>query len=150
MVRYSRSRQNVARGKAMFSALLLTISIVALAQFGAFYWRAVVAGIAAQPVSEQVLAAANVNTGTLRGEDYRSLAQLHKLTPDISAKSSGLGLVPLYFKLIHAIGKLASGRIAALAEWADGERVLCARYAAVQIDRRLHSNLEFAASMRSC
>jgi hypothetical protein len=134
----------------MFSALLLAISIVALAQFGVFYWRAVVAGIAAQPVSEQVLAAANVNTGTLRGEDYRALAQLHKLTLDICAKSSGLGLVPLYFKLIHAIGKLASGRIAGLAEWAESERALCARYAAVRIDRRLQANLELAASMRSC
>jgi hypothetical protein len=134
----------------MFSALLLAISIVALAQFGAFYWRAVVAGIAAQPVSGQVLAAANLNPGTLRGEDYRSLAQLHKLTTDICAKSSGLGLVPLYFKLVHAIGKMASGRIAALAEWAESERALCARYAAVQIDRRLQANLELAASMRSC
>ena len=134
----------------MFSALILAISIVALAQFGAFYWRAVVVGIAAQPVSEQVLAAANVDAGTLCGEHYRSLAQLHQLTPDICAKSSGLGLVPLYFKLVHAIGKLASGRVAALAEWADGERVLCARYAAVQIDRRLQANLQLAASMRSC
>ncbi len=133
----------------MFSVLLLAISIVALAQFGVFYWRAVVAGIAAQPVSGQVLAAANVNTGRLRGEDYRSLAQLHKLTPDICAQSSGLGLVPLYFELIHAIGKLASGRIAALAEWAESERALCARYAAVRIDRRLQANLELAASMRS-
>jgi hypothetical protein len=97
----------------MFSVLILAISIVALAQFGAFYWRAVVVGIAAQPVSEQVLAAANLDTRTLRGEDYRSLAQLHKLTLDICAKSSGLGLVPLYCKIIHATGKLASGRITA-------------------------------------
>ena len=134
----------------MFSILILAISVVALTQFGAFYWRAVVVGIAAQPVSEQVLAAANVDTRTLRGEDYRSLAQLHKLTPDICAKSSGLGLVPLYFKIIHAIGKLASGRIAALANWAESERVLCARYAAVQVNRRLQSNLQLAASMRSC
>jgi len=134
----------------MFSALLLAISIVALAQFGAFYWRAVVAGIAAHPVSGQVLAAANLETGTLRGDDYRLLAQLHKLTPDLCAKSSGLGLVPLYFKLIHAIGKLATGRIAMLAAWAESERVLCAHYAAVQIDRRLQANLELAASMRSC
>ena len=134
----------------MFSVLILAISIVALTQFGAFYWRAVIVGIAAQPVSEQVLAAANVDTRTLRGEDYRSLAQLHKLTPDICAKSSGLGLVPLYFKFIHATGKLASGRITALANWAESERVLCARYAAVQVDRRLQANLQLAASMRSC
>jgi hypothetical protein len=134
----------------MFSALILAFSIVALAQFGAFYWRAVVAGIAAQPVSEQVLAAANVDSRTLCGEDYRSLAQLHKLTPDICTKSSGLGLVPLYFKIMHGIGKLASGRITALADWAESERVLCARYAAVQVDRRLQANLQLAASMRSC
>ena len=134
----------------MFSALILAISTVALAQFGAFYWRALVVGIAAQPVSGQVLAAANVAAETLRGEDYRPLAQLHQLTPEICAKSFGLGLVPLYFKLIHAIGKLASGRITALADWAESERVLCARYAAVQIDRRLQANLGFAASMRSC
>jgi hypothetical protein len=134
----------------MFSALILAISIVALAQFGAFYWRAIVVGIAAQPVSGQVLAAVNVNTGTLCGDDYRSLAQLHHLTPDICAKSAGLGLVPLYFKFCHAIGKLASGRVAALANWAESERILCARFAAVQIGRRLQANIELAASMRSC
>jgi hypothetical protein len=134
----------------MFSALLFVISIVALAQFGVYYWRAIIAGIASQPVSEQVLAAAKVGTETFRGEDYRSLAQLHKLTPDLSAKSSGLGLVPLYFKAIHAVGELAAGRMAAVANWAEGERVLCARYAAVQVDRRLQGNLAFAAAMRSC
>jgi len=134
----------------MFSALILAISIVALTQFGVFYWRAVVVGIAAQPVSGEVLAAANVATGTLRGEDYRSLAQLHQLTPDICAKSSGLGLVPLYFRIIHAVGKLASGRMTALADWAESERVLCARYTAVQVNRRLQANLQLVASMRSC
>jgi hypothetical protein len=130
--------------------MLLTISIVALAQFVAYYWRAVVAGIAAQPVSGQVLAAAHLDAGVLHGEDYRSLVQLYKLTPALSARRSGLGLVPLYFKFIHTLGILAAGRVAALADWAENERVLCARYAAVQIDRRLQANLALAASIRSC
>ena|SRR5262249_8981466 len=134
----------------MFSALLLAISIAALAQFAVFYWRALVAGVAAQPVSEQVLAAARVDSGGMCGEDYRSLAQLHKLTPELSAKPSGLGLVPMYFKIIHAVGSLAAGRVAALENWAENERVLCARYTAVQVDRRLQANLAFAATMRSC
>jgi len=124
--------------------------MAALAQFGVFYWRALVAGVAAQPVSEQVLAAAKVDSETMRGEDYRSLAQLHKLTPELCAKSSGLGLVPVYFKLMHAIGTLAAGRVATLADWAESERALCARYAAVQVDRRLQANMAFAAAMRSC
>ena len=38
----------------------------------------------------------------------------------------------------------------AIAMWSERERVMCAQYAAVQVDRRLHANLEFAASMRSC
>jgi hypothetical protein len=134
----------------MLSALILAISMVALAQFALYYWRAVVTGVAAQPVSGQVLAAARLDTGILRGDDYRSLAQLHKLTPNLHAGSSSLGLVPLYFKIIQAIGTLASGRITGLAEWAESERALCARYAAVQVDRRLQANLALAASIRSC
>jgi hypothetical protein len=90
-----------------------------------------------------------VETGALSGEDFRSLAQLHKLTPELCAKS-GLGLVPLYFNFLHAVGSLAAGRVAALADWAEGERILCARYAAVQIDRRLQANLALSASIRSC
>jgi hypothetical protein len=134
----------------MFSALILAITTAALVQFAVFYWRAVVICVAEQPVSEGVLAAANVERGTVRGDDYRSLAQLHKLTPALCATPSGLGLVPAYFKLMQAIGALAAGRVAALADFAESERGLCARYAAVQIDRRLQANLEFAASMRSC
>lgn len=134
----------------MFSATLLAISILALAQFAAYYWRAIVAGIAAQPVSGQVLAAAHLETATLRGEDYLSLVQLHNLTPDLGRRSSGFGLVPLYFQLTRGIDALARGRFAAIAEWAESERVLCARYAAVQVDRRLQANLALAASIRSC
>jgi len=134
----------------MFSAMLLTISVAALGQFAVFYWRAVVAGIAAQPVSEQVLAAAKVESDAIRGEDFRSFAKLHDLTPDLSPRPAGLGFVPAYFSFIHVIGKLAAGRVSTLANWAESERTLCARYAAVQIDRRLQSNMALTAAMRSC
>jgi hypothetical protein len=133
----------------MFSAMLLTISTVALAQFAVYYWRAVVSGVAAQPVSEEVLAAAQVQ-GTVHGRDFRALAELHQLTPDLEQKGSSLGLVRCYFELIHAVGTLATGRLASLAGWAERERLLCARYAAVQVERRLQANLALAASIRSC
>ena len=45
----------------MLSVMILAISIVALAQFALYYWRAVVTGVAAQPVSGQVLAAVGHN-----------------------------------------------------------------------------------------
>jgi len=38
----------------------------------------------------------------------------------------------------------------ALAAWSEQERAICARYAAVQVGRRLQANLELAASLRSC
>ena len=134
----------------MFSAMLLAISAVALSQFVVFYWRAVVAGEAAQPISQQVLDAASMDAKTIGGGDYRTLVQLHELTPDLSSGRDSLGFVPVYFKFVHAIGTLATGRISVLADWAEKERALCARYAAVQVDRRLQSNMALAASMRSC
>jgi hypothetical protein len=134
----------------MFSALLLAISSVALVQFALYYMRAVVAGVAAQPISAEVLEAAQLENGVLRGRDFRTLAQLHQLTPNLQKSGSGLGLVKAYYQMIHAVGNLASGRMAGLANWAEREQVLCARYAAVQIDRRLQANLEMAAAIRSC
>ena len=133
----------------MFAALLLTISVVALAQFGAFYWRALVASEAALPISQQVLEAASTDCTSLRGEDFPAFAELHAVTPGLGWKSADLGLVPAYYKLIHMVGTLASGRMAGLASWAEGERLLCARYAAVQVDRRLQANLELASSLRA-
>jgi hypothetical protein len=37
-----------------------------------------------------------------------------------------------------------------LTAWSERERVICVRYAAVQVGRRLQTNLELAASLRSC
>jgi hypothetical protein len=134
----------------MFSAMLLTISMVALVQFAMYYIRSVVAGVAAQPISEQIIAAVSLNGSQLSGRDFGVVAKLHELTPNLQKKSSGIGLARAYFEVVHAVGQLAAGRIASVANWAEGERVLCVRYAAVQVDRRLQSNLALAASIRSC
>ena len=55
----------------MFSAMLFAISIVALAQFALYYWRAVVAGVAAQPISQDVLATVQVAGSELCGVIFR-------------------------------------------------------------------------------
>jgi len=133
----------------MFSALLFTISLVALVQFAAYYWRSVVAGVAAQPISEEVLAALSLERGKLSGRDFQVVAKLHELTPNLQEKVSGIGLVRAYFHVTHAMGDLASGRVARVARWAEREQALCVRYAAVQVDRRLKSNLALAAAIRS-
>jgi len=134
----------------MFSAMLLAISIVALSQFAIYYWRAVLAGVAAQPVSDRVLVAAQVENGRLMPQHFQTLAGLHELTPDLFPDRSGLGLVRLYYRLIEGLDGFLGKKIPALANWSERELALCARYAAVQVDRRLQANLDLAASLRSC
>jgi len=134
----------------MFSAMLLAISIVALSQFAIYYWRAVLAGVAALPVSDRVLIAAQVENGRFTPEDFQTLAGLHKLTPDLDLNGSGLGLVRLYYWVIEGLDAFFGKKIPAFAVWSERERVICARYAAVQVDRRLQANLDLAAALRSC
>jgi hypothetical protein len=134
----------------MFAAMLFAISIVALSQFALYYWRAVVAGVAAQPVSHRVLEAAHVEGDSLSAKDFETLAGLHDLTPDLQPERGGLSLVRLYFRAIGTIEVVLGGSIPSVAAWGQRERAICARYAAVLIDRRLQANLELAASLRSC
>jgi len=134
----------------MFAAMLFAISVVALAQFAAYYWRAMLAGAAAQPVSERVLEAAGVENGELTGRDFGTLVGLHRVTPRLSPASDGLLSVRLYYRVVDVLGALASTHLPAIAAWSKRETAICARYAAVQIDRRLQANLEMAAAARSC
>jgi hypothetical protein len=134
----------------MFATMLFAISIVALAQFGLYYWRAVLAGVAAQPVSDRVLSAARVENGRVAPEHFETLAGLHDLTPELFPNRGGLGLVRLYYRVIQGLDAVVGTRIPSLAAWSLRERVICARYAAVQVDRRLQANLQLAASLRSC
>jgi len=132
-----------------FSAMLLAISIVALSQFALYYWRAVLAGVAALPVSDRVLVAAQVENGQLTPEDFQTLAGLHDLTPDLYPNRSGLGLVRATTVLSKVLTPF-SARFPPSLSGSERERVICARYAAVQVDRRLQANLDLAASLRSC
>ncbi len=134
----------------MLSAMLLTISVVALSQFAVYYWRALVMGVASQPVSERVLEAAHVQDARLTGDHFKVFAELHNLTPDLRPGPRGLGFVRIYYSAVLALAKFAGRFSHSIADWTERERVLCARYAAVQIDRRLQANLALAASIRSC
>jgi len=134
----------------MFAAMLLTISLVALTQFALYYWRAVLSGVASQPISHEILEAVQVEESGLCGSDFERLASLLTLTPELKSSHVGLGFVPAYYKMVGKVADLF-GRISpALLSWSEQERVLCARYAAVQIGRRLEANLAQAASIRSC
>ena len=130
----------------MFAAMLFAISIVALSQFAVYYWRAMLAGAAGQPISERILAAAGAQDGQLTGRHFATLLGIHDLTPELNSGSDGLFLVRLYFRVVDMLGRA----LPAISAWSQRELAVCARYAAVQIDRRWQMNLELAASLRSC
>jgi hypothetical protein len=132
----------------MFALMLFAISIVALTQFGLYYWRAVLASAASQPVSDGILKAAGVENGRVTGSDFQTLVGLHDLTPVLHQSATGLGLVRLYYRLVDSLSALAG--MTAIAAWREKELAVCARYVAVQIDRRLQANMEMAAVLRSC
>jgi hypothetical protein len=134
----------------MFAAILFAISIVALTQFALFYWRAMLAGAAELQVSDRVFAAVHAEGGQLTAQDFPALVKLHDLTPDLNPGSSSMGLVRLYFAAVEGIGALLGQHMPSIAAWSQQEGLVCARYAAVVVDRRLQANLALAASVRSC
>jgi len=134
----------------MFSAMLFAISLVALAQFGLYYWRAVLTGVASHPISSEILEAVQVSETDLCGADFDRLVSLLSLTPELKGSHGNLGFVPAYFKIIGKAAELFGSISPALLGWSERERVLCTRYAAVQIGLRLEANLAQAAAIRSC
>jgi hypothetical protein len=133
----------------MFSAALLSIAVVALGQFAVYYWRAVFTGMASLPISSRVLEAARVQEESLCGSDFEKFASLLNLTPELKEAKGGLGMVKAYYSVIQRAEKMFASFSPMMAGWAEKERLLCARIAAVHVDRRLEANLIQAASIRS-
>jgi hypothetical protein len=133
----------------MFSAALLSIAVVAMGQFAVYYWRAVFTGMASLPISSRVLEAAQVQEESLCGNDFEKFASLLTLTPELKETKGGLGMVRAYYAVVQRAQSAFASFSPMMAGWAEKERMLCARIAAIHIDRRLESNMMQAASIRS-
>src|ERR1700692_3876 len=121
----------------MFSAALLSIAVVALGQFAVYYWRAVFTGMASLPISSRVLEAAQVQEESLCGNDFEKFASLLTLTPELKESRGGLGMVKAYYSVVQRAEAVFASFSPMMVGWAEKERMLCARIAAVHIDRRL-------------
>ena len=134
----------------MFATMLLTVSVAALAQFAVYYWRSVMGGVASQPISDNVLAAAGLNGRPLCAGDFSTFADLHEITPTLQERVRGFGVASFYYRLTGALGRLTRPLVPAVAKWSESEQATCSRYAAVLLDRRMKSNLACSAALRSC
>ena len=134
----------------MIAAILSAISIAAMVQFALYYWRSVLAGVAAQPLSDRLREAAGLASTSVGPADFHTVVNLHQLTAGLKDDDNGLGAVRAYYSVVEKIGQLARLRLPALAAWTEREMATCSRYVAVLVDQRLQRNLACAAEIRSC
>jgi hypothetical protein len=129
----------------MLAPLILVLSTIALGQFGVYYWRALVVTAATQPLSDRARAAAQLATDNSGAPEFSAVLSLHKLTPGLGGRGSGLKLVSTYYSVVNALGRV----VPSLSGWVNGEKAVCARYAAVMLDRRLAHVAACVASSQS-
>jgi hypothetical protein len=133
----------------LIATIMFAISGAALGQFALYYWRSVVAGVAAQPVSDRVRKAAGLASESVGSADFRAVMDLHGLTPGLKDDGGDLRAVRAYYRVVEMLGRLAGFRLPVVAAWSEREMTTCSRYVAVLVDRRLERNLVCAAEMRS-
>jgi hypothetical protein len=128
----------------MIAAILFTVSIVALVQFGVYYWRALIAGVASKTVSERIRVAAGLSTSSIGAQDFHSILILNDLTPELQGPAGSFMAIRTYYSAIQKLGKI----VPSMANWSTAEMATCARYVAVLMDQHLERNLATAAQMR--
>lgn len=128
----------------MMAAIIFTVSVVAFAQFGLYYWRATISGIAAQAISERIRVAAGITHIGIGPLDFRNIIILKDLSPDLQGAQGSFTAIRAYYAAVEKVGSI----VPAMAKWANAEMATCSRYAAVLMDQHLERNMVCAAQVR--
>src|ERR1700730_17674758 len=107
----------------MIAAILFMVSTVALVPCGLSYWRAIISGVAIQPISDRIRTAAGITAPQIGAQDFRSILSLHDLSPDLRGPNGSFFGVRAYYSMVEKLGSL----IPALASWANTEMLTCSR-----------------------
>ena len=132
----------------MFAALICVISLAMMAQFAIFFWRANMLAIAAEPVSDTLIAAQSSFSGW-DSTAFETVAAISNICPAIGSDSLKLWPARAYYQVMRLISRCSAITPQGSA-WARQEMAFCAQYAAVSVDRRLSSNQAYMAAMHSC
>jgi len=128
----------------MIAGILFAVSVVAFVQFGIYYWRATISGVAAQGVSDRIRVAAGITHASIGAKDFRSILILKDLSPDLRGPNGSFFAIRAYYGCMQNLGRI----IPAMASWAESEMATCARYVAVLMDQHLERNMACAAQVR--
>lgn len=127
----------------MVPVFILAVSLVALAQFGLYYWRATISAVAAQAISDRIRLAAGI-THVIGAQDFRNILILNNLSPDLRGPNGTFRAIRLYYSAVEKL----RGMVPGISRWADAEMATCSRYVAVLMDQHLQRNIACAAQVR--
>jgi hypothetical protein len=128
----------------MIAVIICLVSVVAFAQFGLYYWRATISGVAAQAISDRIRAAAGITHAGIGSQDFHNIIILKDLSPDLCGPSESFRAIRSYYAVVEKLGNI----VPAMASWADSEMATCSRYVAVLMDQHLERNMACAAQVR--
>src|SRR5258708_33374768 len=116
----------------MIAAILFMVSAVALVQFALYYWRAIISGVATQPISERIRTAAGITAPQIGAQDFHSILSLHDLSPDLRGPNGSFIGVRDYYSVDEKLGKL----MPAGSSWANVRKLTCSSYVTVVVDEQ--------------
>ena len=128
----------------MIGVLMFVVSLVALGQFGLYYWRAMLSGVAAQAISDRIRNAAGMSAATIGARDFHKILILNDLSPDLRGPGGTFRIVRMYYSIVENLGRV----VPAMAAWSNAEMTTCSRYVAVLMDQHLERNMVCASQMR--
>jgi hypothetical protein len=128
----------------MIAVIIFVISMVTFAQFGLYYWRATISGIAAQAISDRIRVAAGITHAGISAQDFRNIIILKDLSPDLRGPNGNFTAIRAYYAVVNKLGSI----VPSMASWADAEMATCSRYVAVLMEQHMERNMVCAAQVR--
>ena len=123
----------------MIAGLIAAASLVALVPLYMSYCRALLVSARKVELSDRVSVLADVGGG-VSGDDFDRIVQLVRLCPVYDDDHSSVRAVTLYYRLVQALGRIATGVSPAVVLWTDRECGHCSHFAAVVLDRCISSS----------
>src|SRR5271154_6631919 len=137
----------------LIAAFILVMSLAATVQFAVFIWRVGLMRVAAQPVSDEGLAA-EMSANLLNTNDFYRATAIQGICPDLKSNPiPKLKTIRLYFNFLKLAKRIGEFVVAPGAQgfggWTGREMALCTRYATVVMSQRLERNRALCDEARS-